>query len=361
MVDKMKKMKNLLTASVLLTASQMQPGAQAFLNMADMRSPEPRTKAEVSVERNFELNADFSPIDMIELPNVPGVKFEEYTIGEGSQSYTAKRWIRPFRMNRYETTYGLWYYTKSVAEQIGYKFLKKGRGGSDGKTGAEPTPETENKPVTFISWYDAVVWCNALSELHGLEPCYKIDGENGEMETARDATDSARLDLAECDFSADGYRLPTEAEWEYAARKVIDGFTGGDILSGQAYTADTPAEERIGEDTVAWTMTNASCAHVVGTAGTSSSVPGTGNPNSYGIFDLSGNVLEFCWDWFEQNYSESEPFAPASGAPYGIDRVCRGGSFSGLTLFSAVGDRYHYDPNEFFDFIGFRVVRSAAQ
>lgn len=344
-------MKKLLFATTILFFTSFSH-AQLFLDSSELSS---KNKVEVSVEDKYALNEDFSSIDMIELSLDDDMPFEVFSIGDYSQAYVAKRWITPFLINRYETTYELWFYTKNVAEAVGYKFSHSGRGGSFGKTGGEPIKETENQPVTFITWYDAVVWCNALSEIHGLEPCYlSRDGE-----VLRDSTNTALLDIAICNWENNGYRLPTEAEWEYAARKVADGFMGGDLLSGQIYTIETQIEDQIPENEVAWLISNTDRTHNVGTAGTKSEISGTGNPNAYGIFDMSGNVLEYCWDWFEQNYSEVEPGKRAVGAEFGSERVCRGGSFSQTTMFSSAGDRYHYDPNEFYDFIGFRVVRTA--
>ncbi|MBR6912533.1 MAG: SUMF1/EgtB/PvdO family nonheme iron enzyme, partial [Treponema sp.] len=88
---------------------------------------------------------------------------------------------------------------------------------------------------------------------------------------------------------------------------------------------------------------------------------GSGSANFIGAFDMSGNVLEFCRDWFEPRYSAVKPGKRATGPVYGSDRVCRGGSYSPLTIFSSAGDRYHYDPNEYYEFMGFRIVRSLNQ
>lgn len=296
----------------------------------------------------------FNDISTVTLEPPAGALYDTYIIGADTQSYTAQRWITSFKINRYETTYNLWYSVKIKAEKNGYTFANPGQEGSRGKRAAAPTPVNEYQPVTMISWYDAIVWCNALSEQQGKTPCYTYKGN-----VLKDSTDTSSCDLAECNFESDGYRLPTESEWEYAARKTISGFQSGGTASGQV-DANGYDDTTIPEDEVSWTASNCDMTRAVGTAGTpftpkAPPAPGSGNPNGAGLFDMSGNILEFCWDW-NGNYTESEPGTRSVGPESGSQRVSRGGSWSPFTPFFYCGDRYAYDANECYNYMGFRIV-----
>jgi formylglycine-generating enzyme required for sulfatase activity len=182
----------------------------------------------------------------------------------------------------------------------------------------------KNHPVLYVSWYDAVSYCNWLSEKEGLQKAYSGSGDN-----------------ITCDFNANGYRLPTEAEWEYAAR-------GGKQNKGYKYSGS----DSLGE--IGWYGAFNNSGNRTKAEGTSE--VGTKRPDGLGIHDMSGNVWEWCWDWHGEYSSENQ--TNPRGANAGSGRVLRGGSWSSNAEYCRVAERGINDPDFRNDYNGFRLVRT---
>ena len=205
--------------------------------------------------------------------------------------------------------------------------------------------DSARRPVHSLSWFQAVDFCNRLSERCGLPPAYRIEAiwrrwRGKDVKTSKQHVS--------CDFSAAGFRLPTEHEWEVAARAGTDfAYAGGDDL-----------------DSVGWFEDNStSASHPAGQA----HPVGHKTPNSWGLYDLSGNVWEWCWDstdrdWTLEAYSPgtiTDPTGHEAGpAPSERARVARGGGWYGMDSFARVAHRQHFDPSDGNPNLGFRLTRT---
>ena len=196
-------------------------------------------------------------------------------------------------------------------------------------------------PVENVSWYDALVFCNRLSVREKLEPAYRISGSTNPEDwgAVPESSDSA-WDNVQIVSGSTGYRLPTEAQWEYACRAgtTTPFSTGNNITTSQAnFDGRYPFEKNeVGENRMRTTPV------------------GSFSPNPWGLFDMHGNVLEWCWNWFEPYQGQALTDPP--GAVSGEYRIVRGGAWSsrGRNVRSAYrGANYPYSRKSH---VGFRLV-----
>ncbi|MDR2143681.1 MAG: SUMF1/EgtB/PvdO family nonheme iron enzyme [Treponema sp.] len=238
--------------------------------------------------------------------------------------------IDSFVMATYETTRQLWYEVQSWAVSNGYHF-------QNNPVTSAPSETVKNKPLTGISWRDAIVWCNAYSEMRGKQPVYYLGVVPANV--IRDSRDSAACDGAVMDKTKTGYRLPTEAEREFAAR-------GGNPANAAWLFMYAGSDNA---DAAAWHHGNS--PYLTRAVGGKAA-------NTLGIFDLSGNAQEWCWDWM--NWAvDVTPSTPVDGAAYSAaanQKAFNGGGVGSNITYSCVSYRWGYTSEYTNNYVGFRVV-----
>lgn len=202
--------------------------------------------------------------------------------------------------------------------------------------------EQQNRPVECVNWYDAIVYCNKRSLAEGLIPCYSLNGSKNPSDWGIiPSIFSQEWNEITWDTSANGYRLPTEVEWEYATR------------GGKKYIGEGIQQYKYsGSDTidfVAWYNEN---------SGEKTHEVKEKDSNQLDLYDMSGNVSEWCWDWFTEITPETETVVTKSDTS-GTSRVTRDGNWGQPAFSSTVYSRSNDNPSLRSYGLGFRVVRSS--
>jgi len=253
----------------------------------------------VSAVATRKITYSYSPMPPIDMVSIPSGSFRMGDIqgsGDDDERPVHEVRISAFEMSAYEITQGQY---EAVI----------------GENPATGCGVTYDYPVN-VNWYDAVKFCNKLSELCGLEKCYdEVSGK--------------------CDFGRNGFRLPTEAEWEYACRAGTET---------KYYTGNSESDlSRAG-----WYWDN---------SGGHTHPVGLKEPNAWGLYDMHGNVWEWCNDWYSWGYYSVSPSSDPTGPPSGFARVVRGGSWSRYARNFRSALRRGVTPSDTIYDLGFRVVR----
>ncbi|NLX21595.1 MAG: SUMF1/EgtB/PvdO family nonheme iron enzyme [Phycisphaerae bacterium] len=293
----------------------------------------------VTVRNNLNTAAVCLPPGMVLIPAGEFQMGDTFNEGSSNEQPVHAVWVDAFYMDRYEVTKELWNTERSWGLSSGYTDLIAGGG------------KGANHPVHSVNWFDCVKWANARSEAEGRTPCYYADAGLTTVYRTGELAPYVKWD-------ANGYRLPTEAEWEKAARGGVSGqrFPHGNTINhdhanyranGSAYTYDTSP----------YTTGTYHPTFAVGGMPYTSPV-GYFAPNGYGLYDMAGNVWEWCNDWYGGTYYSSSPYNNPRGPATGSSRVLRGSSWYAGAYICRAANRNNYSPGTRFTTLGVRVVCS---
>ncbi|MCR4714763.1 MAG: SUMF1/EgtB/PvdO family nonheme iron enzyme [Treponemataceae bacterium] len=297
----------LLQVSIVYTVTPAQSNepSKYYINLAEVNIKNLSNDKAVSI--NAKAFTETKPLQMKPFYNVVGYSSSDSDFVRVSSGTFDMGGVGTGKSNDRRVTVSSFYICNHEVTQIEYAAIMES---------APSHFQGNNLPVEQVSWYDAIEYCNKLSVLQKLTPCYSL---NGDTDTSKWGAKHVTWYSVVCNFDANGYRLPTEAEWEYAAR-------GGTYNSSYEYSGSNTIEN------VAWYSDN---------SGSQTHEVKKKTANALGLYDMSGNVDEWCWDWYEDGYG----------------RVIRGGSWKFSASDCRVADRMFSPPEDTYYSIGFRVVR----
>ena len=264
---------------------------------------------------------------------------DTFSEGESFELPVHTVYVDAFYMDKCEVTWGKWKEVRDWAVNNGYDLSGIGEG------------KAENHPVQMVNWHDCVKWCNARSQKEGRTPAYYTDSSFTVVYKTGSVTNPCVR------WSAAGYRLPTEAEWEKAAR-------GG--LSGQRFPWGDRIDHTRANYSGYWSRGVPAYPYDDGYAGydkrySTGGIPytspaGSFSTNGYGLYDMSGNVWEWCGDWYESSYYWTSPSSNPSGPASGSSRVIRGCAWNAYSDRCRSASRTMYNPDYRYYGLGLRAV-----
>jgi sulfatase modifying factor 1 len=277
--------------------------------------------------------AFYPPAGMVLIP--AGVFTMGATLDAPLDDYPTNIYVSAFYMDVNLVNSNQWAGVYNYATNHGYTFADTGAG------------KAANHPVHTVDWFDCVKWCNARSVQAGLTPVYYTNADFTQV-----FTNGEYGPTVYANWSANGYRLPTEAEWEKAARGGLSGqrFPWGDTISESVanYYGDTNYSYDLGP--------NGYNTNFFSGVYPNTSPVGSFAANGYGLYDMAGNAWEWCWDWYGIPYgrpTNTNPTGPATGS----ERVLRGGNSDGYAYLAQCAYRTYGFPGTVGTLYGFRCVR----
>jgi formylglycine-generating enzyme len=348
-----------LSHSGWLVCSNLEPGSAAMiLEAADLNGPWTTNLAPQVVNSNGAVEVSGlvatsgtkyfrvrgmprAPSNMVLIPAGSFNMGDSFLEGDLRERPVHAVYVSAFYIEKYEVTKALWDAVYTWAVTNGYYFNNSGGG------------KETNSPVHGVNWYDAARWCNARSEMEGREPVYYSNA----AQTVVYRTNPSTISNSFVKWTANGYRLPTEAEWEKAARGGVSGhrFAWSDTDTIQHTRANYYSTNIYYYDTSVTRGFHPSY-YYLGMPYTSP--VGNFAPNGYGLYDMSGNLGEHCWDWYSATYYSSSPGTDPHGPESGSDRVNRGGDWANEAIGQRSAARHSLKPGTTATWqIGFRCVK----